>query len=47
MMFKLTAVLVLSITATAAAAPALSDWSTAQKIDEDRRQQLRARHDLP
>ena len=34
MTFKLTAVLVLSVTATAAAAPALSDWSTAQKIDE-------------
>ena len=34
MTFKLTAVLVLTITATASAAPALSDWSTAQKIDE-------------
>ena len=33
-MFKLTAVLVLCLAGTASAAPALSDWSTAQKVDE-------------
>jgi hypothetical protein len=33
-MFKLAAVLVLSVAGTASAAPALSDWSTAQKVDE-------------
>lgn len=33
-MLKLTAVLVISVAGTAAAAPALPDWSTAQKIDE-------------
>jgi hypothetical protein len=33
-MLKLTAILVISVAGTAAAAPALSDWSTAQKVDE-------------